>query len=165
MEKTIDFGKIDYHNINKRNCRATVTIRWDNVNFAASGNVWNHKETDIISGGQNLDTLNKYLKNNILFETIYNLWKNYHLNDMTPGSPKQMKHLATIERPQDAEFYKWECDQLEKVNLLIDESFLHDGKPYKYGTAWLLKEIPENVKRKINMIVKSPITKGVLHEF
>jgi hypothetical protein len=64
-----------------------------------------------------------------------------------------MAYLKSLSKPSDAEFYTWECEQLKKVNLLIDESFLHNGKPYEYGSAWLKTEIPENVQQEIFSII------------
>ena len=34
---------------------------------------------------------------------------------------------------------------LEERGLLVDESFIHNGNPYKYGTAWLKEELPDSV--------------------
>ena len=43
------------------------------------------------------------------------------------------------------------CEQLKKVDLLIDDL---DGKPYKYGTAWLTNEIPSFAKEQINKLLE-----------
>ena len=150
-KKIFNFGKIDFNQTGKKINLAEVEVKFDGTRFSASGSVWNSKQTDIISGGQNLDDMYQHLKNNKTFLMIYSLWKQYHLNDMTPGTPKQMAFLSTIKRPCNAEFYTWECDQLEKVNLLIDDI---DGKPYKYGTAWLTSEIPSYAKEDINKLLE-----------
>ena len=153
MKKTIQFGKVDYMNNGKKNCLIEVELNFDGVRFSASGTIWNHLKTDCYSAGQNLDTIKKFLPNNKLFNKIYNIWKKYHLNDLTAGSPKQVEYLESITKPEDAEFYKWECEELEKVNLLHDASYLYNGKPYKYGTAWLTTEIPTEVKQEINNLI------------
>jgi len=31
---------------------------------------------------------------------------------------------------------------------------LHNGKPYRYGSAWLMREIPTDVKNKINLLME-----------
>ena len=151
MIKTFNFGKIDYNNIGRKINLVTIEVKFDGERFSACGNVWNNKQTDIISGGQNLDDLYNYFNNNGLFLKIYSLWKQYHLNDLTPGTPKQMAFLSTIQKPINAEFYTWECEQLEKVDLLIDDL---NGKPYKYGTSWLTNTIPCDVKNDINKLLE-----------
>lgn len=150
-KKIFNFGKIDFNQTGKKINLAEVEVKFDGTRFSASGSVWNSKQTDIISGGQNLDEMYQHLKDNKTFLMIYSLWKQYHLNDMKPGTPKQMAFLSTIKRPSNAEFYTWECEQLEKVNLLIDDL---DGKPYKYGTAWLTSEIPLYAKEDINKLLE-----------
>lgn len=151
-KKTFKFRKIDFNGTGKKINLAEVEVSFDGIKFSASGSVWNSKQTDIISGGQNLDEMYKHLKRNKTFLIIYSLWKQYHLNDLTPGTPKQMAFLSTIQRPNNAEFYTWECEQLEKVDLLIDDL---DGKPYKYGTKWLTSDIPAYAKEDINKLLEA----------
>jgi len=86
MRRTIDFGTIDYYNNGKSN-RVNISLELKEKEngqlvFSASGEVWNARHNDIICGGQCLDELLPYFKNNKLFTKIYYLWKNYHLNDM-----------------------------------------------------------------------------------
>jgi len=153
MERKISLPKIDYNNIGKKINAVDIEISFKNGCFSASGFIWNHIKSDIISGGQILNKILSYYPNNKLVKKIVDIWSQYHLNDLTPGSPKQMVYLKSLSKPSNAEFYTWECEQLKKVNLLIDESFLHNGKPYKYGTAWLKTEIPENVQQEIFSII------------
>jgi hypothetical protein len=145
-KKTFKFGKIDHNGTGRKINLAEVEVNFDGLKLSVCGGVWNSKQTDFISCGQNLDEMYKHLKSNKTFLMIYSLWKKYHLNDMTPGTPKQMAFLSTIQKPSNAEFYKWECEQLEKVDLLIDDL---NGEPYKYGTKWLISEIPSFAKEQI----------------
>ena len=140
------FGKIDYNGTGRKVNAVTVEVGYDGERFSASGNIWNSKKTDILCGGQCLDEINKHLFPNGIFKKIYSIWKDYHLNDCTPGTPKQMAYLKTLNRPSDAEFYTWECEQLEKANLLIDD---HNGEAYKYGTKWLTTPLPKSVKKSL----------------
>ena len=150
MKKTFNFGKIAYDGSGRKNNLVTIEVSFNGTRFSASGNIWNRLQTDIISGGQNLDELYEYLKDDGLFLKIYSIWKQYHLNDMTPGTPKQMAFLSTIKKPSNAEFYSWECEQLEKVDLLYDSL---NGEPYKYGSLWLTNEIPGYIKEDINALL------------
>jgi|TARA_R100000482_G_scaffold108938_1_gene51172 hypothetical protein len=154
MKKTIQFGKVDYMNNGKKNCLIEVELNFDGVRFSASGTIWNHLKTDSYSGGQNLDTIKKFLPNNKLFNKIYDIWKKYHLNDMTAGSPKQEEYLKSIISEDSLDYsYDLKCEKLKEVNLLHDKSYLYDGKPYQYGTAWLTTEIPTEVKQEINNLI------------
>ena len=152
MKKTFNFGKIafDGNKAGNKNNLVTIEVSFDGTRFSASGNVWNRLQTDIISGGQNLDELYGYLKDDGLFLKIYSIWKQYHLNDMTPGTPKQMAFLSTIKRPSNAEFYVWEFEQLKKVDLLYDN---WNGKPYLYGSGWITNKIPGYIKEDINALL------------
>lgn len=92
------------------------------------------------------------------------VWDEWHLNDLTAGSPAQREHLATF--PQDAwrewikdccpgkvtdsrypSHYDWALTVLSEAGLHPDESFKHPvtGKPYRYGSAWLRREVPADV--------------------
>lgn len=150
MKRIFDFGKIAYDGSGKKNNLVTVEVSFDGTRFSASGKIWNRLQTDIISGGQNLDELYEYFKNDGLFLKIYSIWKQYHLNDCTPGTPKQMAFLSTIKRPSNAEFYVWEYEQLKKVDLLYDN---WNGKPYLYGSGWIINKIPSYIKKDINTLL------------
>ena len=152
MKKNFNFGKIAYQNNRKENL-VVVNVEYRNGVFKASGSIFNRLGTDILSGGQNLDEIKKYIKNKT-FNKIYNIWKEYHLNDMTSGSPKQEQFIKNLEDLGFSYDYDFVCKQLEKNNLLIDKSYLHNGKPYRYGSAWLMREIPTDVKNKINLLME-----------
>lgn len=149
-KKTFSFGKIAYRNPKVRNNEVTVDIEWKPNNsgkmvFSASGDVWNNIHTDIYCGGQCLDTLNDFpeIKANPTFQKIYRLWKNYHLNDMHPGTIEQ-------ERALESEFganliltkYEERCDYLKAINL-YEVPHPVTGEPYEYGHGWIYYEIPE----------------------
>jgi hypothetical protein len=86
MKKVFDFGKKAVANRKIRNNRITIEIELKQTSkgeeFTASADVWNSKNTDIIMGGQCLDKLMPYLKNNKTYKTILDLWHKYHLNGM-----------------------------------------------------------------------------------
>jgi len=85
--------------------------------------------------GQCLDRAQKELNiNNPVMIEIVRLWKLYHLNDMKAGDKEQEKAVKeyTKNNPYD---YTKVCKYLETKGLL-----LHNG--YRYGTAWLMEEIP-----------------------
>ena len=74
-------------------------------------------------------------------QTFRKFWKEWHLNHMVAGSPRQESHLNEIGRKDYVENLK----ALEQAGLSPDMEYLHDGKPYVYGSAWLKKEVPAHV--------------------
>src|ERR1041385_6807498 len=70
------------------------------------------------------------------------IWDKYHLNDMRAGSPAQTAFLA--EHPVEDRL-KWpsgSSEALEAAGLNPDPNYLHNGKPYKYGSPWAPTEVP-----------------------
>ena len=104
-------------------------------------------------GGQCLDAMNraKFMSQTSrkVFDKIYRLWKLYHLNDMHAGTPSQ-----------EAEIKKWNLthnynytdavEYLDSIGMLTVE---HDGKPYRYGSAWLYEPIPSDDLHLINSLL------------
>jgi hypothetical protein len=75
------------------------------------------------------------------------VWDEYHLNDMKAGSPAQEAFLkanpVTYTYPES--HYEKACEALAAAGLNPDPNYLHEGKPYKYGSAWLRAEVPNEV--------------------
>jgi hypothetical protein len=78
-----------------------------------------------------------------LVQQFREVWGSWHLNDMTAGSPAQRAFLKS--RPGLARDYLKAVEALESAGLSPDPQYMHEGKPYKYGTAWLKREIPDAV--------------------
>lgn len=93
MKRTFDFGLIDFEGRGTARNRVTVTMEYkedgDKKRFSVSASVWNIRYSDIVCGGQCLNTIAPYI-NNPVFSEILRLWKLYHLNDMHP----ECKHQA-----------------------------------------------------------------------
>lgn len=148
MLKVYDFGKFAINSKRKIN-RVTVTIELNDTDkgpvFSARGSVYNGSGTDIILGGQCLDDLKARVHNGI-FNTIYDLWKKYHLNDMHAGTPKQEKAIRKyLQETHQRYDYDLVCSFLENEGLLIDNG-------YRYGTSWLYEAIPENDLNRIKAL-------------
>ena len=155
MKKTISFGKHAIWSERKIN-EVTVEIALkDTANgpeFTASADVWNSKHTDIVMGGQCFDDLKKYLWGNKLFREIYGLWERNHLNGTNAGTKEQM---ACLEAHKDEineldGWYKKELNLLKKYNMDVVE---HNGKPYKYGTGWIYRPIPDDDLKRIKELL------------
>ena len=72
-------------------------------------------------------------------------WDKYHLNDMKAGSPRQELAINAWKLGGATYEYKAACEMLAQLGLLEDQDYIHEGKPYKYGSAWLRCEIPNEV--------------------
>ena len=71
-----------------------------------------------------------------LYSRIYNIWNEYHLNDLQSGTKRQTEMLT--KELHRADHYTEACKYLESVELLEDRG-------YKYGSGWLCKEIPSEI--------------------
>ena len=151
----ITFGKIDYNENGKETNLITIEIelRVENEKkvFSVCGNIWNGNKSDILCGGQCLDTILEYLPQNKKFKEIYRLWKLYHLNDMNAGTQEQEKAIEEWKNMGNKYEYTKVCEYLKSINLYEIE---YNGKPYKYGHSWLYREIPQNDLAKIRNIIR-----------
>jgi hypothetical protein len=147
--KTFSFGKIDYNGSGRKNCLVTLEVelkvKEDKKVFTVCGNIWNPRETDIYSGGQNLDDIAEYI-HIPLFKKIYRLWKLYHLNDMNSGTLAQDEALKNCQYKNNRYDYSEACEYLKSVNL-------YDDNGYKYGHSWLYRAIPEEDLKDIESIL------------
>lgn len=80
------------------------------------------------------------------FNHLIAIWREYHLNNYTPGTKKQEDALAVWKRDNQYDYTK-ACDYLNSINLLVDRG-------YRYGTAWLCKPIPKNELEFIRKVCK-----------
>ena len=141
--KTFNLGKIDYYGRGRKINPVTVEVALKEKDgkpcFSASATVYNQTKTDILACGQCLDSIAKHTKNKQFME-LYRLWKLYHLNDMHAGTIEQEKAIEDWESKGNHYDYTSACDYLKSVGLYEVE---YNGKPYKYGHAWLYWDIPE----------------------
>lgn len=78
------------------------------------------------------------------FRTVWDKW---HLNGMQAGSPAQTAYLdanpITVKYPES--HYDRVCASLAAAGLNPDPNYIHNGKPYEYGSAWLSVDVPADV--------------------
>ena len=117
MKKIFDFGKIDYECKGEKTNLVTIEMEYsthgEKKRFSVSGNVWNARRSDIVCGGQCLDTIAKYVKDPI-FAEIYRLWKLYHLNDMHPECEHQTALGWRDLARKEVVLYHWRMTQEAK---------------------------------------------------
>ena len=132
-----------------------IEIKWElyensrgETCFTMSGTIWNRLKTDCISAGQNIDTIRKLTMFNPIVKEMYQVWKEYHLNDMQAGSPRQEGFKLAMKYMGKLTNYDNLVDALLANDLYVDWSYVNPNTGelgYKYGSAWLTKEIPEQV--------------------
>lgn len=147
-KKVISFGK---HGVGNE-VTIEMALRKDEegrLEFAASGNVWNYRHSDIIMGGQCIDSIREKFKelwDNQLYREIEALWQRNHLNAMHAGTEKQEKALEELHADGKYHDYLKDCAFLESKGLLVDNG-------YKYGTAWLYRAIGDEDMKRIQEIM------------
>lgn len=114
MKKRFNFGCIDFEGKGKATNRVTVNMEYKEENgkkiFSVSADVWNARHTDIITGGQCLDTIAPYI-NNPKYNEILRLWKLYHLNDMHPECKHQAAKGWREKAAEKVILYHWRMTQ------------------------------------------------------
>lgn len=106
-----------------------------------------HADKNLISSGQCLKEVyiasmdNKYTdKEKALIEKIYNLWSEYHCNDLMAGTDNQMEILKDFNGD-----FKEDCEFLKSNGL-------YEDRGYRYGSRWLIKQIPADVLAEIKVL-------------
>lgn len=105
---------------------------------------------------------------NELINQLVEVWKEWYLNDLTPGTPAQEKAIKVWLSLGNKYEYDAACEFLKSIDLYADPqvpAHLHsrtrlvDGKEltgYFYGSAWLKREVPQEV---IDFLFNLPATK------
>lgn len=69
------------------------------------------------------------------------IWGRWHLNDVRAGSPRQRDFIRGL--PDKS--YEAASAALTEAGLNPDAEYLHNGAPYKFGSAWLGEEVPAEI--------------------
>ena len=149
MKNKLDLGKIDYENTGTAQNAVEITWELRDGRFSAQGGIWNKSHRDYLSCGQNLDEIAELFPDNEKVQKIHQVWKEWHLNDMTAGSPRQetfVKKLKQANQPFDYDTIK---QKLTDAGLDPDPEFIYKGTPYSYGSAWLMRELPAEIIEEI----------------
>lgn len=114
MKRNFDFGCIDFEGRGKARNRVTVEMEYkqdgDKKRFSVSASVWNARHSDIVCGGQCLDTIAPYI-NDPVFSEILRLWELYHLNDMHPECEHQAAEGWKEKAAEKVTLYHWRMTQ------------------------------------------------------
>ena len=142
MRRTIYLGKIAYNYAGRIENKVTIEIELKEKEngqkvFSASGNIWNRINTDILSGGQNLDEIAKTgMGHNPKFKEVYRLWKLYHLNDMHPECEHQEQAGWRTAAAEEITIYKYFLtsetrDRQKEIKQAIMDAALWGNKTYQ----------------------------------
>lgn len=190
MKKVFNFGKIDYTGtgrkaypvsvsveLRKRGGDKTFTVNSktkereytgnttpEYVELSICGTIWNTKKTDIVYGGQCLDTINEYrnqLADKDVFDELYKFWKLYHLNGMHAGTPEQEKAIEEWKSAGNKYEYTAVCEMLKERGLYevmfsgLTVGRRYENELYKYGHAWIIQELPGDVLLRIEHLLSA----------
>lgn len=89
--------------------------------------------------GQCLDFMNDYLKWDFVWDKVYYLWKNYHLNDCHAGTPRQEEFIE-----MGIKSWELKSHQYDEVKEFLIKWNMYEDDWYRYGSKWLYRPIPEN---------------------
>jgi hypothetical protein len=172
-ERTYSFGKYAVTSDKKVN-EITVTLSLQNKKdhfgqpykvFSTCIHVWNSRKTDAEYGGQCFDIVYELLKDNEVFNFIYDMWKKYYLHDLHAGTKEQEDALKEAVRLGEldsygASNYKASCEYLKQKGLYEVEikEFVENSEQtfvYTYGTGWLIEKIPEEDLKKIDYFIEN----------
>ena len=153
IRKTFNFGKIAYYG-KRRIYTAKVELELrketSGLELSICGGIYT-QHGNMISGGQNLDTMKKYLGGNASFRRLFKLWEGYHLNGLNAGTARQ---TAALKEAGITE-YRAACDYLKSIGLYVDsladnerlsvETERANRKHYEYGYGWIMRDLPADV--------------------
>ena len=86
------------------------------------------------------------------------VWDKWHLNDMQAGSPAQTAFLVANPVTYRLHHYEAACANLADAGLNPDPGYIHNGKPYQYGSAWLRVDVPADALDFLESLPASDLT-------
>ena len=149
LQKTFNFGKVDYYGRGRRINKVDVTVRLrdeddGHVVLSIDGGFWNGRGTDYVHCGQCLDTIAEFV-HNPLFRKIHGWWKNFHNNGAHFGNEKQEAYLKS--KGVSIHDYGAGLAALKAAGMEKDS----DG--VEYGHKWYWHPIPDDVLSEIKALL------------
>ena len=149
IQKTFDFGKVDYYGRGRRINKVDVTVRlYDKgdgrVVLGIMGGFWNGRGTDYVCCGQCLDEIAEFV-HDPLFRKIHGWWKNFYNNDMHLGNEKQEAYLKS----KGVSIHDYEAG----LAALKAAGMEKDSDGIEYGRKWYWHPIPDDVLSEIKALL------------
>lgn len=158
--KVVNFGKIDYYGngrkVNEVELELTLRESEDerrDIEFSASGGVWNSRKTDYLCCGQMIDdpdVVGQIRVKRKLYLEIMDLWTKYHCNCGRCYTPRQAEELTKRFGCWNAVDYKEQKAYLESIGMLKDG---YEGKEYTFGEDFVPWRLPEADLARIREII------------
>lgn len=166
MKREIQLGRIILDGY-KNSLLVTIDIelkqKLEGCALSICGNIWNTPRTDCIECGQIADTLKTAMTNGNLVKMFYDpskidellkIWDKWHLNDTKPGCTHQEQIKDEIIKHIDRSCFS--ADNYDAI-LTIKEFDKCPECGYKYGNAWKFRQLPEDVIKFCEDLIKNPI--------
>lgn len=115
--------------------------------FGAAGQIQEELDRVVPGKGWDAESVKKLQK----------VWDRWHLNDLRAGSPKQMLFLESLEANEEPVDYENAVKAMKEAGIYEDADFIYEGKPYRYGSAWLKKEVPAEVLEWLQRLPESAV--------
>lgn len=147
MFKVIRIGKVKP---NRKKIDVFCKIKFDGKRLSISGVVGPLQSGNVSAGGGCGQIVGSVAAgdfvefadgwNKATVSKFFELWDRWHLNDLQAGSPAQQEAIRN-----SGLSYQEAVEKLEALGLNPDPNYLHNNKPYRYGSAWLMEEVPQEV--------------------
>jgi hypothetical protein len=98
------------------------------------------------SMGQSVDLVREIWSDDPVAVELCDVWDRWHLNDMKAGTRAQVEAIKDFRLAGGAADHEASVNHLRDLGLDTDASVLVKGKPYAYGTAWLVEPLPAEVE-------------------
>jgi hypothetical protein len=154
----IKLGKADWHGVGRQTHPCTLELSWDGSSFTACASVWLPSRRDITAIGQILEEVCALFPKDKRAQRVLAIWRDWHLNDMTAGSPAQEAWLKAnpVSAVYPESHFTKAREALARAGLNPDPSYMHNREqPYSYGSAWLKRDIPADVVAEIEDLMKA----------
>ena len=138
FEKTVFIGRTD------RAEAVTVKIKFTDSKLSITGTIGRDHGGQIIGSAWDLESYGHGIDAETVQE-LRRIWGKWHLNDLQAGSPAQTAFLEANPVTDRANYYTAATAALAAAGLNPAPDYIHDGKPYFYGSAWLRIEVPAEV--------------------
>ena len=152
-------GKCAYNNPTRKTSEAYLSWELKDGTFSMSGEIWKPGKRDVYMGGQCVDTVVEFFPDDVKAQRMAAIWKRWHLNDMRAGCEHQRAAEWKKVRIDPAEVpnITANCDEKGVLAIWVRKTehpagLLCEPCPvcgYRYGTAWLKEEIPQDIQDEI----------------
>jgi len=112
--------------------------------FSASGYYEDTAGYDHTQGGQILDTIVADFHESTQAQRIHKVWKDWHLNDMVAGSPRQMELLQDVIRPEYEELKARVQEQYNSYDKALKD-LIHQCEKKKFNSHHRATAIAGNI--------------------